>query len=163
MLKDPRTKGGDWTGSVNWKRHQVVGWNPCILRMFNDGSVKPQDFSIKRGCGTDPSNYAWMMLPDYTPGSAVPGRMTPFRSGQIRKESLFNVDASFAKTTTITERLKGQFRIESFNLLNHYFYGRDSNFENNPNDPNFGTLFPHLAWIGNGYPRQVQLGFKLLW
>jgi hypothetical protein len=158
MLKDPRTIGGDWKGSVDWKRHQVIGWNPCVLRQFNDGTIRPQQFSIDRGCGTDTSNYAWLMTADY-----APSRYNPFRSGQIRKQRLFNVDAAVSKSTRIGERFEGQLRVEAFNLTNYYFFGRDSNFETDPNNPNFGTLFPHLAWIGNGYPRQVQLGFKLLW
>jgi hypothetical protein len=73
------------------------------------------------------------------------------------------MDLSLAKMTQITERIRAQFRIEAFNATNYFFFGRDSNFETNPDNPNFGTLFPHLAWTGNGYPRQVQLGFKVLW
>jgi hypothetical protein len=163
QLKDPRTVGGDWTGDVRWKDHQVVGWNPCVLRQQNNGTIAPQPFSVARGCGTDPANYAWMIPADFTPGTNVPGRQTPNRSGQIRKQPLFNVDAGFSKMTEITERIRFQFRVEAFNLTNYYFFGRDSNFTTDPNSANFGTLFPHLAWIGNGYPRQVQLGFKVLW
>ncbi|MBI1899352.1 MAG: TonB-dependent receptor [Acidobacteria bacterium] len=157
MLKDPRTVGGDWDGTVDWKAHQVRGWNPCVLRQFDDGSIRPQQFSINRGCGTDPANYAWLMTAGYAP------RYTPYRSGQIRKQSLFNTDMALAKMTQITERLRFQFRAEAFNATNYYFFGRDSNFNTNPNDPNFGTLFPSQAWIGNGYPRQIQLGFKVFW
>jgi hypothetical protein len=97
------------------------------------------------------------MTADYAP------RYTPSRSGQIRKQQLFNTDIAFSKMTNITEQLRFQFGVEAFNLTNYYFFGRDSNFNTNPNDPNFGTIFPHLAWIGNGYPRQVQLRMKLLW
>jgi hypothetical protein len=157
ILRDPRTPGGDWNGTVNWKDHQVKGWNPCVLRQFNDGSVRPQQFSIDRGCGTDPNNYAWLMLADFSP------RQTPFRSGQIRKQPLFNMDASLNKTINITERLRFQFRAEAFNATNYFFFGRDNHFNTNPNDPNFGTQFPSQAWTGNGYPRQVQLGFKVFW
>ncbi|MGH9629905.1 MAG: hypothetical protein ACRD7E_16430, partial [Bryobacteraceae bacterium] len=157
MLKDPRTVGGDWTGEVNWSDHQVIGWNPCVLREFNDGSVRPQQFSLDRGCGTDTANYAWLRTADYAP------RYTPSRSGQIRKQPFFNIDASLSKMTQITERLRVQFRVEAFNLTNYYFFGRDSHFNTNPDEPNFGTLFPSQAWIGNGYPRQVQLGVKLYW
>jgi hypothetical protein len=145
-----------------------------VLRQFNDGRVEPTQFSLSRGCGTDRANYAWLRVADYTVGQGIPGastannnaasgRLTPMRSGQIRKQPFFNVDASFAKTTNITERIRTQFRIEAFNVTNYYFFGRDSNFQTNPDDPTFGTLFPHLAWIGNGYPRQVQLAFKVLW
>lgn len=157
MLKDPRTTGGRWKGTVNWDAHQVAGWNNCVARQFNDGSVRMQQFSIDSGCGTDPVNAAWLMTADYSP------RYTPYRSGQIRKQSLFNMDAALSKTTMITERLRFQFGIEAFNLTNYYFFGRDNNFNTNPNDPNFGTQFPSQAWIGNGYPRQVQIRLKLLW
>ncbi len=155
-LKDPRTVGGDWTGKVDWKRHQVIGWNPCVLRQFDDGSIRPQAFSIARGCGTDPANYVWLMTASFAP------RVTPYRSGQIRKHPMFNIDAALSKTTQIAERLRFQLRLEAFNATNYYYFGRES-FNTNPNDPNFGTLFPNTAWIGNGYPRQIQLGFKLFW
>jgi hypothetical protein len=95
--------------------------------------------------------------------SSFAPRYTPSRSGQIRKQQLFNVDLAVSKTINITERLRAQIRGEAFNLTNYYFFGRDSNFNTNPNDPNFGTIFPHQAWIGNGYPRQVQIGFKAFW
>jgi hypothetical protein len=65
QLKDPRTPGGDWKGTPNWKDHQVRGWNPCVLRQFDDGRIVPQQFSIDRGCGTDPANYAWLMTAGY--------------------------------------------------------------------------------------------------
>jgi hypothetical protein len=90
-------------------------------------------------------------------------RATPFRSGQIRKQPQFNIDAALSKMTQITERLRFQFRLEAFNATNYYFFGRDNHFDTDPNSSNFGTQFPSQAWIGNGYPRQVQLGFKLLW
>lgn len=157
-LRDPRTPGGDWDGSVDWSEHQVKGWNPCVLRQFNNGQTLPQPFSIARGCSaTDFSEYAWLMTADRTP------RATPSRSGQIRKQSLFNVDLSIAKSFQITERARAQFRAEAFNLTNYYFFGRDNNFNTDPNSPNFGTQFPSQAWIGNGYPRQVQLGLKFYW
>ncbi len=157
-LLDPRTAGGDWDGSVDWQEHQVKGWNPCVLRQFNDGTTRPQAFSIARGCSaTDFSQYAWLMTADYAP------RFTPSRSGQIRKQSLFNVDMSIGKDFQITERARAQFRAEAFNLTNYYYFGRDNNFETNPNSPNFGTQFPSQAWIGNGYPRQIQLGLKFYW
>jgi hypothetical protein len=157
MLRDPRTPGGDWDGEMRWKDHQVRGWNPCVLRQFDNGTVSPQPFSIARGCGTDTANYAWLMTAGYAPG------FNPSRSGQIRKQPLFNMDFALAKMTQITERLRFQFRAEAFNLTNYYFYGRNNGFITNPNDPNFGTVFPHQASTQNGYPRQVQLGFKVFW
>lgn len=158
QLKDPRTPGGDFTGTPDWKAHRVKGWNPCVLRQFNDGRIEPQPFSIQRGCGTDPANYTWLMTADYSPT-----RYTPLRSGQIRKQRMFNTDISLSKMTTITERLRVQFRVEAFNATNYYFFGRNDGFITNPNDPNFGTMTPNTANTQNGYPRQIQLGIKAFW
>jgi hypothetical protein len=162
-LKDPRTVGGDFKGDVDWKAHQVRGWNPCVLRQFNDGSIRPQQFSLDRGCGTGTSNYAWLMVADYSPGQGAPGRQNPNRSGQIRKQRMFNTDVSLSKMTEITERLRVQFRVEAFNATNYYFFGRNDGFITDPNNPNFGTMFPNQANTQNGYPRQVQLGVKVYW
>jgi hypothetical protein len=156
LLKDPRTVGGDWKGKIDFNAHQVRAFNPCVLRQFNDGSIRPQQFSIDRGCGTDPSSYVWLMTADFAP------RATPFRSGQIRKQTMFNMDMALAKMTQITERIRVQFRLEAFNTTNYFFFGRNESYNTNPNDPNFGTLFPSQASTQNGYPRQVQIGLKFL-
>jgi hypothetical protein len=93
----------------------------------------------------------------------APDRYLPSRSGQIRKQRLFNMDASISKMTNITERLRIQFRAEAFNLTNYYFFGRNDGFITDPNNPNFGTMFPNQGNTQNGYPRQVQLGIKAFW
>ena len=68
-------------------------------------------------------------------------RYTPPRSGQIRKQHAFTMDSSLLKMTQITERLRAQFGLEAFNIFNHNYFGRDG-FNTDPNNPNFGTLFP---------------------
>lgn len=157
MLKDPRTPGGGWDGTTDWKAHQVKGWNPCVLRQNNDGSIAPQPYSLAKGCGTDPANYVWLQTAGYAP------RYTPSRSGQIRKQHAFTMDASLSKMTQITERFKVQFRAEAFNVMNHNFYGRNDGFITDPNNANFGTMFPNQASDQNGYPRQIQIGIKAFW
>ncbi len=62
-------------------------------------------------------------------------RYTPSRSGQIRKHHAFTMDASINKSFFITERIRAQFRMEAFNLLNHNFYGRNDGFNTDPNNP----------------------------
>ncbi len=156
QLKDPRTPGGGWDGTTDWKAHQVRGWNPCVMRQLNDGSMAPTSTSIAKGCGTDMANYAWLWTAGYAP------RNTPYRSGQIRKHHAFTMDASINKMTNITERLKLQFRAEAFNVMNHNYYGRDV-FNKDPNNPNFGTVFPGTVSTQNMLPRQIQIGFKVLW
>src|SRR6202022_3940089 len=132
-LKDPRTAAG-WSGTTNWKDYQVRGWSPCVLRPFNGRSVVPQAYSVAPGCGTDPANYVWMETASYAP------RYTPFRSGQIRKHHAYTMDVSLIKMTQITERLREQFGLEVFNVMNHNYFGRDS-FNTDPNNPNFGPIF----------------------
>ena len=159
QLRDPRTPGGDWDGCrglAGSTRSRVEPLRAAtIQRRFHASSgLQPRP---RLQCRPTSSQYAWLMTADYTP------RATPFRSGQIRKQSLFNVDMSIGKSFQATEKLRFQFRAEAFNLTNYYFFGRDNNFNTNPNSPNFGTQFPSQAWIGNGYPRQVQLGFKAYW
>jgi hypothetical protein len=155
-LKDPKTAGGPYTGSADWSANQVYGFNPCVARLQNDGTTIMQPFSVSRGCGSDPGQAAWLMLPSYAP------KGLPLRSGQIRRHHAFTLDSSIIKNTQITERLRIQFRAEAFNLFNHNYFGRD-NFTNDPNKPNFGSLFPATVSNQNSFPRQVQLGIKAYW
>ncbi len=151
MLRDPKIN------DVNWHQNQVQGWSPCVLKMDNNGKVAPQQFSIDKGCGTDQSKYAWLILPSYAPN------VNPFRSGQIRMAHTTTMDASLNKITQITEKLRFQFRAEVFNILNHYAYPR-ARFNTNPNDANFGSLFPgQISTVDSGFPRQIQFGFKVYW
>jgi len=150
QLKDPRV------ANIDWKANQVRGWSPCVARQFNDGTVAVQPYSITLGCSANVADASWLQLPNYAP------RSTPFRSGQIRKHRAFTLDSSILKNFQATERLRIQFRAEAFNLFNHNYYGRD-NFQTDPNNPNFGTVFPALVSNQNTFPRQVQLGIKAYW
>ena len=150
QLKDPKV------ANVKWNDNQVRGWSPCVARMFNDGAIRMQPYSVSLGCSANTSEAAWLMLPNYAP------RSTPLRSGQIRKHHAFTLDSSLIKNTQITERLRIQFRAEAFNLFNHNYFGRD-NFNTDPNNPNFGTVFPALVSNQNSFPRQIQLGIKAYW
>ncbi len=143
QLRDPSIS------DVDWKAHQVRGFNACTERLFNNGTTT----RLNCAAGEDPY---WLMLPSYAP------RATPTRSGQIRKHQAFTMDASLNKMTQITERLRVQFRAEAFNLFNHNYFGRDS-FNTDPTNPNFGTVFPATVSNQNSFPRQIQFGFKVFW
>ena len=156
QLKDPRTPGGVWTGQTDWKAFQVRAWNPCVLRQFDDGSIAPTPASLQLGCGADTSNYAWFETAGYAP------RYTPFRSGQIRRHHAFQLDSSLLKTTNIGERARMQLGFEAFNLANHNYFGRDT-FNTDPNNTNFGTMFPSRVSTQNMLPRQIQVRFKFMW
>jgi hypothetical protein len=71
------------------------------------------------------------------------------------------MDASLNKTFALSERVKIQLRGEAFNVLNHYAMPL-ARFETDPNNPNFGSLFPHrVSTVDSGMPRQLQLGAKV--
>ena len=64
-------------------------------------------------------------------------------------------DISMFKTTNITERVRLQFRVESFNTLNRpEWSGPGTGF----GSPNFGVVTST-----NTFARQLQFGLKLLW
>jgi hypothetical protein len=163
QLKDPKTPGGAFNGTTDWKANQVRIWNPCVLKQNNDGTIIAIPSSIAQGCGTDFSsnwgNYAWMVqAPNFSQ------RFTPFRSGQIRRHQAMQVDASLLKTTRIGERMRLQLGFEAFNLLNHNYFGRDQ-VNTGPEDANgnFGSIFPSRVSTQNILPRQVQVRMKFNW
>jgi hypothetical protein len=96
----------------------VRGFNPCVLKQNDDGSVVPQPGSVALGCGAvNSGNYAWLATTTYAPS------YNPFRSGQIRRQHAFSLDTSLLKMTQITERIRVQLGLEAFNVANHNFYG----------------------------------------
>ncbi len=150
ILKDPKVK-------PNWNNEQVRFWSPCLLRQYNEGTIRPQQYSIDKGCGTDWSNYHWLMTASYAP------RVTPYRSGQIRAHPWFGMDTSLNKMTTIGERARVQLGIEAFNALNHTNFGWERGITD-PNSLNFGLIFlSQSSLTSNGSPRQVQLRLKFYW
>lgn len=149
ILKDPRV-------TPNWSDAQVRGVSPCVLRYNDNGTITPQNFSVAAGCGTDPSNYAFLILPRFAP------REMPDRDARIRLHTVGQWDASINKTTSFGERWKVQFRAEAFNLTNTYMFYRQQ-WNNNPENANFGTLFKANVGFGDAnFPRQYQLAVKLL-
>jgi len=81
----------------------------------------------------------------------------------LRRHRVPTLDASLIKNVNFGERMRAQFGFEAFNAINKYYFGRNDNFNNNPNDPNFGTLFPSLTSNQNFSPRTMQVRLKFLW
>lgn len=161
QLQSPLTPIG-WNGQTDWKANQVRAWSPCVLRQQTDGSIIRQPYSEAAGCGTDNSKYVWLFT-SVGPGagSGYEPRYTANRTTEVRRHKAFQWDASVLKTTRITERLSTQFGLEAFNLANHNYFGRDQ-FNTNPNDPNFGTIFPSQVSTQNMLPRQIQIRMKIM-
>ena len=110
--------------------------------------------SVNDGC----TEYTWLVMPPYGPS-----RYLPNRDGRIRLHSIPTADLSFNKTTQITEQVRFQFRFEIFNLTNSYQHNRQ-NFTTNVESSSFGTLNrDSVSSTNSNLPRNIQLGFKVLW
>ena len=149
--------------NIDWNQHSVRGWGNCVVRQNNDGTRTPMAYSTAAGCGTDLTKYDWLWVGDYSPGQTAPGRQTPNRQPNLRKHRVPTLDASLLKTTRFGERYRAQFGFEAFNAINKYYFGRNDNFNTNPNDANFGLLFPSLTSNQNFSPRTMQVRLKFLW
>lgn len=81
-------------------------------------------------------------------------RTFPIRFSGIRVATLNNWDLSLIKNTTLTEKVRMQFRMEAINALNHaQFLGPNTV----PANTAFGRVTDERAW-----PRVVQFGLKML-
>jgi hypothetical protein len=79
----------------------------------------------------------------------------PRLTGNIRGPGNRNLDLSLMKTFSIVERLRMQFRAESFNALNQVVFG-------NPNTSVGSASFGTIASQANS-PRIIQIALKVLW
>lgn len=144
---------------VHWGESTVRLWGNCVLNQDDAGVVTALPYSLQAGCGTDFSKYDWLILPP----NYRPNQVNSFRSPNVRVQGTYTMDASVTKMTTITERVKFQFRAEAFNVMNHWNYML-ANVNTSATDPNFGAIIPRtLSTQASVNPRSIQLGFKVLW
>ncbi len=148
---------------IDWNQHQVRGFGNCVVRQNDNGTLSAMPYSVAAGCGTNFANYDWLWVANFSPGQGLPGRQNPIRIGQLRKHRVPTLDASILKSVRFTENLRAEFGIEAFNAINKYYFGRNDTFITDPNNANFGTLFPSLTSNQNFNPRVLQLRFKFYW
>ena len=140
--------------SVDWSAPIVRGHATCAARWNDNGSITLVPASVQAGC----TDYNWLVMPRYGPA-----RYAPLRDGRIRLHTVPTADVSFNKMTRITERVGLQFRIEAFNVTNTYMHNRQG-FNTNPESSSFGTLTrATVSSTNSNLPRNIQLGFKLIW
>lgn len=124
---------------------------PCTARYDDDGTLVPRSPYNDAGC-----TEAWFISrPPYS------SRVLAFRSEDIRRPSYRQFDINFAKTTRLAGDLRLQVRVEVFNLLNLANYD-ETDYNDDLDSPLFGTIDKNNV-RQSGFPRQVQLGIKLLW
>ena len=137
-----------------WDQEKVRAIKPCVQRWNTNNTIVTMPFSVDYGC-TEPN---WLIVPNYTPQ-----RFMPDYDSRIRLQTIRMADVSLNKMTQINERFRLQFRMEAFNIANSFFVTR-AMFNATPDNANFGVLYKStVSAPDSNYPRQVQLGFKLLW
>ena len=100
---------------------------------------------------SNPTAASWFN----TSAFAIPAYGTFGNSGRntVQGPGAATVDLSLVKNTTIREGATVQFRVETFNVLNHTNFGLPDNFIGSPT---FGQI------LSAGNPRRLQLGLKFL-
>ncbi len=138
---------------IDWNKPSVQGVANCVSQWNTNGTTTMLQYSIDAGC-TSPN---FIISPRYSP------RYFPNRIGNLRYQGFTLVDISVDKTTTITEKFKLQFRAEMFNSMNS-FYLTNQGFDATATNTTFGSIIKAgVSAPNSNYPRQAQLGLKLLW
>ncbi len=137
-----------------WGQEKIQAIKPCTIKQNDDFSMTVQTNAKAYGC----TSYNFLMYnTTYNP------RYTPNYDGRVRLQTVAMADVSLNKMTQINERFRVQFRAEAFNIANSFFI-TSTNFNSTPDNANFGTVYKStVSAPGSNYPRQLQLGFKLLW
>ncbi len=139
--------------NIDWSKQVVQAVTACVAQWNNNGTITMLKYSADAGC-TTPN---WIVSPRYSP------RYEPNRMSNIRLQGFRLIDLSLDKMTAINERFKLQFRAEMFNSFNSFFLTNQA-FDNSATNTTFGSIIKAgVSAPNSNYPRQCQLGFKLLW
>lgn len=150
--------GSNISGTGDTNNPDVPNWAPGYSRSATSG--------VSKGCGTGAGAIpagtplgTWAHYFDPCAFSLpVAGTFGDVSRGALTGPGLFDIDTSFFKKITITERVSMQFRAEMFNVFNHanYFYPNAIVFQGS----NYSSTAGQLSAAAN--PRQLQLALKLI-
>jgi hypothetical protein len=130
----------------------IYGVKPCVGN-YNTatGNYDLQSYSIAYGC----------TQPYFLIRQSFQRRTAMFRYDEFRRPIYWEIDANIAKTVALTSKVRFQFRIEAFNLLNSPMYD-ERGYVTDTASADFGRINRNTTGQSN-FQRFVQLGFKMTW
>jgi len=173
----PFGHGKPWLSGVSGVADKVVsGWQiNSIVTLLTGFPVTPLVGSDNSGNGDSKNPDRPSVNPAFT-GPVVEGRQEQWYNpqafllptpgtwgnlgrGTVRGPGLEELDLSLFKTTSVTERLKAEFRAEFFNILNNvnFSYPNETVFSGAAYSPSAG-----LITATSTTSRQIQFGLKLM-
>ena len=130
-------------------------FNNCVRQLDGTSSRPATNAAGARNAGT--------RVPCDNPAFALRNtnntlRTSPLRLGNLREPSAAQFDMALNKSFIFPEDVRFQFRLELFNAFNTPLFGSPDSGD--ATSQNFGVLNPNNGQ--RNIPRQIQLGFKLL-
>jgi hypothetical protein len=130
----------------------IYGVKPCVGNYnTTTGNYDLQSYSIAYGC----------TQPYFLIRQAFQRRTSMFRYDEFRRPIYWEIDANIAKTFPITSKVRFQFRVEAFNILNSPMYD-ERGYNTDTASADFGRINRNVTGQSN-FQRFIQLGFKLTW
>ncbi len=131
-----------------WTTGQLFTWNGGPLLLFPGAQVTTPPRMVKKSSQWFDGS-GMQILPSYTP------RTNPWYYSGIRGPRVWNIDSTLSKYFSITERVKLEFRMEAYNLFNHFIPVNPSTDPSNPgtlgvvglNQANYGRELQYAARI----------------
>jgi hypothetical protein len=139
----------------------IGGWSLSSIFTYHSGALlnfRNTPALVSGSPGTATGNWqSWFNTSVFSPLPAYTPRTNPWVYEDLAGPRFWNIDATLAKTFSLTERFRLKFKLEAYNLTNSFM----------PNDPNtsvgsgaFGIAGTGQAFGNQG--RSIQYGLQLL-
>ena len=135
----------------------IGGWNLSPIATWRSGRFLQFGGMVATGNPviSNPTPQRWFDTSVFSQLPAYTARTNPWLYPGLTGPGQLNIDASLVKAFYVTERLKFQLRMDSFNVLNNMTWGDP---DTNVYSSTFGQSTDELA---NTHGRRTQLGLRL--